>query len=265
MIIPGDCRDAILTPYDVMIADPPYSDHVHKNATSQSPGRGTRHRDLGFACLTDDLRDTIARLAANAHRWSIIYSDIEGLGSWRASTEKAGATYIRAMPWVRWAMPQLSGDRPPQGFELVTCYWGAQKGRKSWNGPGSLTHLAHKALRGEGKHKSEKPLDQALDLVSWFSNPGEKILDPCAGSGTIGLACKILGREYTGYEIDPEWAEKANNRINATGLSDRDAERYERWRDTQAIAAVEKEIRDANTAKVRKRADIAKDDLRQPE
>ena len=43
------------------------------------------------------------------------------------------------------------------------------KGRKRWSGPGNLTHLAHLALRGEGKHKAEKPLDQALDLVSFFS------------------------------------------------------------------------------------------------
>jgi site-specific DNA-methyltransferase (adenine-specific) len=53
-------------------------------------------------------------------------------------------------------------------------------------------------LRGEDKHKAEKPLDQALDLVEWFSDEGETVFDPFAGSGTIGLACRILGRSYLG-------------------------------------------------------------------
>lgn len=251
----ADCREADPTLFDAMIVDPPYSEHVHRNATSQSAKGGSRHRDLGFDSLSDELREAIAAFGAKVKRWSIIYSDIEGLGDWRTDCAIAGATYIRAMPWVRWSMPQLSGDRPPQGFELVTAYWGSQKGRKSWNGPGSLTHLDHKALRGEGKHRAEKPLDQALDLVAWFTNPGEKVLDPCAGSGVIGLACKILGRDYVGYEIDPVWAEKANARIEAGNLSKRDEERYQRWLLSSAKEKEASAVRAVNTAKMRVKAE----------
>ena len=254
----GDCSDADPKQFDVMIVDPPYSAHVHKNATSQSPRRGTRHRDLGFEHLSDELRETIAGFASQVRRWSLIYSDVEGLHAWRKSCIEHGASYIRPMAWVRWSMPQLSGDRPTTGFELVTCYWGSQGGRKSWNGPGNLTHLDHKCLRGEGKHKAEKPLDQMLDLVTWFSNPGDKILDPCAGAGTVGLACKILGREYVGFEIDPVWAEKAAARL-AAPLSERDQERYQRWLDSQVKYSEKKAIRDANTAKVRRKNARSKD------
>lgn len=257
-IILGDCRTATPEDFDVMIADPPYSSHVHKNATSQSPGRGTRFRDLGFESLSDELRNTIASYAARVKRWSLIYSDIEGLSDWKTAASFYGATYIRPLAWVRWSMPQLSGDRPPTGFELVTCYWGSQKGRKSWNGPGSLTHLNHKCLRGEGKHKAEKPLDQALDLVSWFTNPGDRVLDPCAGSGVMGLACKMLGREYVGYEISAEWAAKAKARIASPTLSERDAERHARWLETQAKEAVAGKARAENTAKTRAKAERIK-------
>ncbi len=251
LIINADCREADPTEFDAMLADPPYSAHVHKNATSQSAKGGTRFRDLGFDSLSDELRHAIAGFAALVKRWSVVYSDVEGLQSWRSDCVAAGASYIRAMPWVRWSMPQLSGDRPPQGFELVTAYWGSQKGRKSWNGPGSLTHLDHKALRGEGKHRTEKPLDQALDLVSWFTNPGERVLDPCAGSGVVGLACKILGREYVGYEIDEKWAANAATRIEANGLSSRDEERYQRWLVSSAAQMEASAKRKAHTAKVR--------------
>lgn len=228
-VIQGNSIELFEGNYDVMIVDPPYSKHVHKNAVSQSTSRGARPRDLGFEHLSDELREFIAHVAATSiKRWSLIYSDIEGLHDWRVSCINAGAKYIRPIPWVRWSMPQLSGDRPPTGCEFVTAYWGNQKGKKSWNGPGNLTHLAHKCLRGEGKHKAEKPLDQVLDLVSWFSNPGEHILDLCAGAGTVGLACKLLGREYTGFELDEHWVQVANTRLNSP-LSKRDQERFERW------------------------------------
>jgi site-specific DNA-methyltransferase (adenine-specific) len=251
VIINADCRTVSDIVAHVMITDPPYSEHVHKNATSNSPGRGVRHNDLGFASLDVDLRTYIACASAKVARWSVIYSDIEALADWRVACTVAGATYIRAVPWVRWSSPQLSGDRPPQGCEMLSLFWGTQRGRKSWNGPGNLTHLAHKCLRGEGKHKTEKPLDQALDLVSWFSNPGETVFDPCAGSGTIGLACKMLGREYIGYEIDADWAAKATERIARDTLSERDAERYARWQESQELAQADAARRAENTERVR--------------
>ena len=245
--------------FTCMIVDPPYSRHVHRNATSQSAKGGTRHRDLGFDHLSPELRRCIAYCAGQVERWSLVYSDIEGLHNWRKEMYELGSSYIRAMPWVRWSMPQLSGDRPPQGFELVTAYWGRERGRKSWNGPGNLTHLAHTCLRGEDKHKCEKPLDQALDLVSWFSNVGDSVLDPCAGSGTIGLACKLLNRGYVGIEIDPEWAESAKERIAESQiLSDRDDESYERWKESQKAFLAGKEKRAAHTAKIRAKLDALK-------
>jgi hypothetical protein len=175
----GDCRDLTDVSFvDVMIVDPPYSDHVHKSAVSQSPGRGVRKRDMGFDSLTPELAAYISNTAAKVKRWSLIYSDIEALTMWREMCIEAGATYIRATPWVRWSMPQLSGDRPPSGCEMISLFWGTQTGRKSWNGPGNLTHYDHKCLRGEDKHRAEKPLDQALDLVTWFTNERDNVYDP---------------------------------------------------------------------------------------
>jgi len=234
--------------FDVLITDPPYSAHVHASAVSQSKTRGVRKRDFGFNSLTPEFREYIARACAGVRRWGIVYSDVESVALMRAAVEVQGGTYIRTIPWVRWSMPQLSGDRPTTGWEalLVTlgsdcetivCTWGAQGGRKHWNGPGNLTHLAHKCLRGEDKHRAEKPLDQALDLVSWFSDPEDVVFDPCAGSGTIGLACRILGRSYIGCEIDPAWAERAQERIARVVLSARDDERMQRWQKTEAARA----------------------------
>ena len=176
-----DLAPAFVDCFDVMITDPPYSAHVHASATSQSIGRGTRKRELGFESLSVKARHFVADCAARMRRWSVVYSDVESANWLALSAQAAGAEYVRTLPWVRWSMPQLSGDRPPQGFESLVCLHRAgPKGKpikKHWNGPGNLTHLAHTCLRGEGKHKCEKPLDQALDLVSFFSDAGDNVLD----------------------------------------------------------------------------------------
>lgn len=215
-------------PLSVMLTDPPYSAHVHASAVSQSKRGGARKRELGFDHLTPLDRALIGEAAASVDRWSVVFSDVEGSSSLRSSAIECGAEYVRTLPWVRWSMPQLSGDRPPTGLEQLVVFWGKQRGKKAWNGPGNLTHLANKCLRGDGKHKAEKPLDLCLDLVSWFSLPGETVFDPFAGAGTIGVACKLLGRSYVGLERDQKWATHANARI-AKPFSPRDLERLNQW------------------------------------
>ncbi len=222
--------------FDVMITDPPFSKHVHDSATSQSKGGGTRKRDLGFDYLKPRDRHALANWSQAVKRWSVVYSDVESVNWMRISCEAVGAEYVRTVPWVRWSMPQLSGDRPPQGFEaLLVCHRqhvGPKGGRrplgKHWNGPGNLTALEHSCLRGDDKNKAEKPLDQALDLVSWFTDPGETVFDPYAGRATIGLACRLLGRGYMGFEIRAREYNQAKRRL-AAPLSPRDVERVERY------------------------------------
>src|SRR5262249_9744370 len=95
-------------------------------------------------------------------------------------------------------------------------------------------------LRGDGKHKAEKPLDLMLDLVSYFTDPGEFVIDPFGGSGTTALACALLDRGCVLLEGCPAnagdelrvhtayWAEFARRRLVGE-LSPRDLERVSRW------------------------------------
>ncbi len=238
-IVQGDALNlspAFVSQFHLLYTDPPYSAHVHASATSQSAGRGTRKRELGFESLGYKLRRKVAECAASVQRWSVVYSDVESANTLAISAQAQGAEYVRTMPWVRWSMPQLSGDRPPQGFESLVCLHRAgPRGKpikKHWNGPGNLTHLSELALRGEGKHKCEKPLDQALRVVSYFSAPGENVLDMFSGSGVIALACYLLGRSCFAIELDPVWAASGSERYTyavARRFSDRDEERIKRW------------------------------------
>lgn len=223
--------------FDVLIVDPPYSEHVHANAVSTgTAGAGPRDRDFGFTHLSPELRAQIALAAASVRRWSIVFSDHESTHEWRAAMHDAGAEYVRMVPWIRWSQPQLSGDRPCTGSEAVLAFHamsiGARGGRKPlrkhWNGPGSLTHFDRRCMRGVEKHPAEKPLDLMLDLVSYFSDPGDTVLDLCGGAGTTALACRLLGRSCVLVEADARWATIARGRVSGP-LSGRDEARALEW------------------------------------
>ena len=51
-------------------------------------------------------------------------------------------------------------------------------------------------------------------LLKYWTKEGEVVLDPTAGSGSMGVACKNMNRNFIGIEKDPEIYEVAFNRIN---------------------------------------------------
>lgn len=74
-------------------------------------------------------------------------------------------------------------------------------------------------------HPAEKP----LDLIRWLIQTSDKsggrvVLDPFVGSGTTGAAAVLEGDHYIGFELDPNWVEKAQQRIAATGQEAAEAE-----------------------------------------
>lgn len=65
-----------------------------------------------------------------------------------------------------------------------------------------------------GKHSTEKPVALIEWLLKYYSKEGDVVLDPTMGSGSTGVACKNMNRNFIGIEKDPEIFEIAVNRIN---------------------------------------------------
>jgi len=62
-------------------------------------------------------------------------------------------------------------------------------------------------------HPTVKPIALMEYLVKLVSREGQVVLDPFMGSGTTGMACKKLDREFVGIEMMPEYMEIAKARI----------------------------------------------------
>ena len=74
--------------------------------------------------------------------------------------------------------------------------------------PNSLLEI--KSTRG--KHSTEKPVALMEWVLKYYSKEGDVILDPTMGSGSTGVACKNMNRNFIGIEKDPEIYEVAVNR-----------------------------------------------------
>jgi site-specific DNA-methyltransferase (adenine-specific) len=230
----GDCLAILATLPDAcvdhVVTDPPYSEQVHTMARTNrrrelpdvalQPCRSARRMDLGFRHITQPEREAVADVTERlTRRWVLLFSDVESLHLWRGAFTVFD--YCRTAQWVRTGgMPQVSGDRPSPGFEVILCMHAP--GRKRWNGGGKAGTYIHPIVanrlgeRGSRVHPTQKPLNLMLDLIDDFTDPGDIILDPYCGSGTTGVACIMRGRRFIGIERDPKHAETARKRLSET-------------------------------------------------
>ena len=88
--------------------------------------------------------------------------------------------------------------------------------RKKDNGlrhPQSI--LPFNSVWKKGMHPTEKPVELFEWLIKTYTNKGDLVLDNCMGSGTTGVACKNLNREFIGMELDEAYFKIAEDRITS--------------------------------------------------
>lgn len=67
-----------------------------------------------------------------------------------------------------------------------------------------------------GYHPTQKPVDLLEYLIKTYTDEGDVVLDNCMGSGSTGVACKNLNRDFVGIELDRNYYEIAKERIYGT-------------------------------------------------
>ena len=233
----GDCLSVMATmpalSVDHTITDPPFETEAHtkqrRALKDNSQKRGVEDRGelrrvdkvLSFPALSETDRKIAAReFGRLTRRWVVAFCQIEAIAAWRRQlVDEGGLDWIRGGIWHKPnGMPQFTGDRPGMGFEALAIAHPA--GRKKWNGGGRhavwSVPLDHRAGGGgQNEHETRKPDAIMLALVADFTDPGDLILDPFAGSGTTGVAALRLGRRFIGVERDEKYFQLACDRLRA--------------------------------------------------
>lgn len=193
-----DCRTSLAAladeSVDIIFTDPPYLADLYAEAYGILAEHAPRVLKPGGWLLT---------YAPQYHLPQIMQILGEGLEYYwivaQRNQQNANAIvyarYVMAMwkPILVYAKPPV--ERPPKAF----CDMVSGKRQKRY-------------------HAWEQSIHEALHLLCRFARPGDLVLDPFAGSGTIPLAAKLLGLRSIGYEIDPATCRIAMRRMEQTPL-----------------------------------------------
>jgi len=209
---------------DHVITDPPYSEWINRNASAAPSPDKNKHRKVYKRILDIGgmpnavIRQLSREFARITKRWVIVWCADITLHLWRHHLARAGLKVTRTGIWVRTRYtPQFSGDRPAMGFELAVI--AHRRGRKHWNGGGRAAMWLHPTCQDKGRfHPTQKPLALMEEIVRDFTDTGDIIVDPFAGSGTTGVAAKRYARRFIGWELREEWATKAMRRIETADV-----------------------------------------------
>ena len=111
---------------------------------------------------------------------------------WRLCWYKGAQSTLSAIGFCDWEMIMVYGDKVHNHTH---------------------DHFFARTTPANNGHPCPKSIEWGTWLVSRFSKKGATILDPFMGSGTTGVACVKLGRNFIGMEINPDYFAIAKRRI----------------------------------------------------
>ena len=93
-------------------------------------------------------------------------------------------------------------------------------------------------INGGRIHKQQSPVSLLLRVILSSTLPGDMVLDPLAGTGSILVVAYQLKRNSIGMEIDPEYVEIIKNRLKSLRPSDDIFRHYNYYRFTPNVEEI---------------------------
>jgi site-specific DNA-methyltransferase (adenine-specific) len=170
--------------FDLAIVDPPYGISITDSGRLSKYNASNKRWD---DCIpNDDYFNELFRISKNQIIW--------------------GGNYFKLPPtrcFLIWDKKQ------PEGVSFASCEY-------AWtNFDKSAKTFYYSPLKDNSNrfHPTQKPVALYEWLLNNYAKKGDRILDTHLGSASSIIACKKLGFEYMGFEIDKEYFDKASERI----------------------------------------------------
>ena len=139
-----------------------------------------------------------------------LFCDPETMFVAKPLAEEAGFKFWKPVIWDKVSIGM--GYHYRARYECVLFF---EKGKRKLNDLGIADIIAHKRINGG--YPAEKPPEVSEVLVRQSSEPGELVVDPFAGSGSVGVAAARNGRDFRGNDLCLEAVEIAKSRLVAEG------------------------------------------------
>lgn len=168
-------------------------------------GKMFLHNDMEF----EDWLPDLFRVLKNGTHCYIMIND-RNLKELQQKAEDVGFKFVNLLVWKK-------NNATPNKFYMKSMEFilMLRKGGERYiNNMGTSNFLNIPNIIGGKLHPTEKPVELMQILIENSTNVGETVLDPFAGSGSTGVACKLLNRDFIGMEIDEKYYNIAKDRLN---------------------------------------------------
>jgi DNA modification methylase len=199
----GDCREIVplLGRFDLLLTDPPYGIGESSKAIASR-----QRKDGGASKALADQRDY------GHFDWDQSQPDKTLMAIIRIPCKKQiiwGGNYFELPP----CKGPLVWDKENGDNDFAD-------GELAWNNLGCALRIKRHMWNGmlrKGGETREHPTQKPLDVIAWClsiaGDDAKTVLDPFAGSGTTGRACKDLGRKCVMIEREERYCEIAARRM----------------------------------------------------
>lgn len=173
--------------FDIAIVDPPYG--LDKSSTQGSGKLKNRTFNTGdiHRCDTAPSQEyfqELFRVSKNQVIWGGDYFDLP--------PTRCILCWDKCQPW--------------ENFSQIEIAW------TSYDKPAQLFRYDNRT--GDKIHPCQKPIELYRWILSKYAESGDKILDTHVGSASSLIACKQLGFDFIGFEIDEQYYSSAMDRMN---------------------------------------------------
>lgn len=193
-IVTGDARElAQAIPdesVDLIFTDPLYDQMTDYKALAEIAKRVLKPNSAALVwCGIGYLPETIQALQDGGlfYRWQLV--SVLPMGFYSQYCMNKVFSNWQSLLWF-----ENSNSRPVETISDVTYQSSSNKHMHAWN----------------------KNITPVSSWLYRFTKDGDLVFDPFTGSGTVPAVCKMLGRNYLAFEIDPDTADKARERVANT-------------------------------------------------
>ncbi|TXT64042.1 MAG: Modification methylase MboIB [Promethearchaeota archaeon] len=223
-------KDLSESDFDMIFADPPYflsNDGITcKSGQMKSVNKGNWDKSKGFEEDVNFTNEWIKKcrplLKKDGSIW--ISGTLHIIYKAGYLLEKNGYDIINDIIWFKPnAPPNLSCRYFTHSHEIIL--WARKSNEsnhsfnyklmKHWNNPKDKLKNKDKQMRSvwsiplltpsektHGRHPTQKPIELLSRIILASTNKGDTVLDPFVGSGTTGLVCSVLNRNFVGIDIN---------------------------------------------------------------
>lgn len=110
----------------------------------------------------------------------------------------------------RGGYPRMWHKRLFCGYKSILIFTKGKPAVRKW------MSTVHSDEQDKRYHKWGQGTGFGIKMIDMLTEPGDLILDPFCGGGTTASICKMLNRQCITFEIDPDTAEIARQRITHT-------------------------------------------------